>query len=97
MNWTVPAVAPLNTGGENPFNTGYKLKIGSREVDASICGKNLSAYGASATEAAYFLVGTIEIQEGDIVNGEVAISYITPSSQNYRHCYTNTVRIIYAA
>ena len=85
--------------GENPFASGYKLKVGSNDpVDASIVGKNLSSYGATASNPVYFPVGEVTIAESDIdENGEVSISFIYASSQNYRHAYKNTVRIIYVA
>ena len=81
--------------GEAAFADGYKLKIGEKEVAATVVGKKLSDFGASTTKAVYFEVGMIEIDAADIdANGEVAISYVF-TTQGYRHVYSDMVRIIY--
>ena len=89
------ACAKLGSG-ENPFNTGYGLKAGSSVGDVTISGKNLSSFGATNAQAVYFPVGEVVVTAADIdENGETLVEYSFPSSQNYRHCYEGTVRMLY--
>lgn len=78
------------------FANGYGLKAGNSVGTVDIVGKKLSDYGATRDKSVYFKVGSVTFRDSDIDdNGEVLISYIYPSKQDYRHIYSENVKIMY--
>ena len=95
--------AALNTGGDAEFANGgskgnYTLKAGTKTGTITCAGKKLSEYGATSSQAVYFEMGIVEFAAEDIdENGEIAISVTWPATQDWRHVYSENVRMIYLA
>ena len=83
---------------DNAFNSGYVLKAGAKEGTATAVGKQLGAtFGATVDTAVWFEMGQVAFAADDVdANGEIEIS-ITFPTQDYRHRYTEAVRIIFVA
>ena len=86
--------------GDNAFSNGgekgnYALKAGNSDGEITCAGHKLSEYGATSSAGVYFQMGVVTITENDIDNGEVAISLTYPTTQDYRHVYSENVRILY--
>ena len=97
--------AMMNSAGhDNPFSNGgtkgvYTLKAGEKEGTITCAGKSIGAdYGATETTAVWFEMGQVEFAASDVdENGEIVISLKFPTTQDYRHKYSEGVRIVFLA
>ena len=87
--------------GDNEFANGgnkgtYTLKAGTKTGTITCNGHKLSEYGATNAAAVWFEMGQVEFAAEDVdENGEIVISIKFPTTQDYRHKYSEGVRIIF--
>ena len=87
--------------GDNEFANGgskgvYTLKAGANDGTITCNGHKLSEYGATNALAVWFEMGQVEFAAADVdENGEIVISIKFPTTQDYRHKYSEGVRIVY--
>ena len=83
----------FSNGGEKGY---YSLKAGNSDGEITVGGHYLSEFGATSSKAVYFEMGVVTIADSDVnENGEVAVSITFPTTQDYRHVYSDYVRILY--
>ena len=95
--------AMMNSKGhDNPFSNGgdkgvYTLKAGDKEGTITCAGKSIGAdFGATESSAVWFEMGQVEFSAADVdENGEIVISIQFPTTQDYRHKYSEGVRIVF--
>ena len=87
--------------GDNEFANGgnkgvYTLKAGTKEGTITCNGHKLSEYGATNAKAVWFEMGQVEFAAEDVdANGEIVISIKFPTTQDFRHKYSEGPRIVY--
>ena len=95
--------AAMNSDGhDNAFSNGgdkgvYTLKAGENNGTITCGGKQLGKdFGATPTSYVWFQMGVVSFSASDIdANGEIVISIKFPTTQDYRHKYSEGVRIVY--
>ena len=90
-----------SVGHDNAFSNGEEGKgsyaISADEVAGTVTcgGKQIGAtFGATPTDGVYFEMGQVTITEEQLADGQVVITITFPQTQDYRHVYSENVRLI---
>ena len=86
---------------DNAFSNGESGKgsyaIAADEVAGTVTcgGKHIGAdFGATPTVGVYFEMGQVTITEEQLADGQVVITITFPQTQDYRHVYSENVRLV---